>query len=90
MIDNGKGFDPKEKGLGFGLVGMRERCESLSGGMQLKTQPGSGVIIRISIASWLSASPWKRLGAGTVSSVCHAKARHTETWELVINMYLRW
>ena len=49
VADNGKGFDPREKGPGLGLVGIRERTESLNGSLGVVTQLGAGVRIRISI-----------------------------------------
>jgi signal transduction histidine kinase len=53
--DDGKGFDVREmidrrKGSrGLGLLGMRERAESLGGTMQVWSEPGSGTKIDISI-----------------------------------------
>jgi signal transduction histidine kinase len=44
--DNGSGFDPKNlkqpKDGHFGLVGMKERAESMSGKLTLNSQPGRG------------------------------------------------
>jgi ligand-binding sensor domain-containing protein/anti-sigma regulatory factor (Ser/Thr protein kinase) len=44
--DNGSGFDPKNlkqpKDGHFGLVGMKERAESMSGRLVLNSQPGKG------------------------------------------------
>jgi len=44
--DNGSGFDPKKlvqaKDGHFGLVGMKERAESMSGKLVLNSQPGKG------------------------------------------------
>jgi signal transduction histidine kinase len=40
--DNGKGFNPKQNTTGFGLQGMRERCESLSGKLHIISSPGKG------------------------------------------------
>jgi len=43
--DDGKGFDPSERKQGLGLIGLRERVESLGGKFELVSTPGSGVRI---------------------------------------------
>lgn len=53
VLDNGKGFDPdantvNQKEGGTGLIGMRERLESLDGYLHIESEPGSG--------TWLIAS----------------------------------
>ncbi|MCP4695678.1 MAG: hypothetical protein GY862_02345 [Gammaproteobacteria bacterium] len=45
--DDGKGFDPKHPGLG--LIGMRERVQSLGGTFSLKTAPNEGVTVAVFI-----------------------------------------
>jgi signal transduction histidine kinase len=41
--DNGQGFNPKvQSGKGFGLVGIRERIQSLGGQLIIASQPGQG------------------------------------------------
>jgi two-component system NarL family sensor kinase len=41
--DNGQGFNPELlRGKGFGLVGMRERIQSLGGRLTIASQPGQG------------------------------------------------
>jgi len=47
--DNGHGFDIKERSEGLGLIGMRERVESLNGNLKISSEPGKGVCIFISI-----------------------------------------
>jgi len=47
--DNGNGFNALQHNQGLGLIGMRERVESLNGNLQLDTQQGKGVSIAISI-----------------------------------------
>ena len=44
--DDGKGFDPSERKQGLGLIGLRERVESLDGKFELVSAPGSGVRIK--------------------------------------------
>ena len=46
--DNGKGFEA-ERPRGFGLLGMRERTESLGGSLQVDTDVGQGVRIIVNI-----------------------------------------
>jgi len=45
--DNGLGFDPNGVIYGFGLLGIRERIEGLSGKFNLETQPGMGTKIQV-------------------------------------------
>ncbi len=51
VSDDGRGFDPaavQAAGHGhFGLLGMRERAESLGGKFQLTTAPGRGTEVRV-------------------------------------------
>ncbi len=44
VIDQGWGFDPQklERAAGFGLLGIRERVQSLGGRMKIKSAPGAG------------------------------------------------
>jgi two-component system NarL family sensor kinase len=52
--DDGRGFNPElPRGKGFGLVGMRERIQSLGGQLTLASQPGQGteVIAIVPLAS---------------------------------------
>jgi two-component system sensor histidine kinase UhpB len=45
--DNGLGFDPNGVIYGFGLLGIRERIEGLSGKFNLETQLGMGTKIQV-------------------------------------------
>lgn len=47
--DNGVGFDPRETSKGFGLLGIRERIEGLSGHFELNSKVGEGtsVLVRL-------------------------------------------
>jgi len=47
--DDGRGFDPAGRRQGLGLIGLRERVESLSGRFELVSAPGSGVRIKADI-----------------------------------------
>ncbi|GGM35524.1 signal transduction histidine-protein kinase/phosphatase DegS [Paraliobacillus quinghaiensis] len=50
ITDNGKGFDTSEKkDNSFGLIGMRERIEMLSGELQVQSKIGEGTTILIRI-----------------------------------------
>ncbi|MCY3773844.1 MAG: ATP-binding protein, partial [Gemmatimonadetes bacterium] len=54
ILDNGKGFDPgtntvNQKEGGTGLIGMRERLESLEGYLHIESEPGSGTELIASI-----------------------------------------
>ena len=43
--DDGVGFDPARTKLGTGLQGMSDRLEALGGGLDIRSQPGSGTTI---------------------------------------------
>jgi signal transduction histidine kinase len=45
--DDGRGFDPAASVDGFGLVGMRERAESLGGRLTVRSAPGAGTTITV-------------------------------------------
>jgi signal transduction histidine kinase len=52
--DDGTGIDPKVLGQQgraghFGLVGMRERAELIGGGLEVRSQPGSGTQVELRI-----------------------------------------
>jgi signal transduction histidine kinase len=47
--DDGRGFDPTAQTAGFGLVGMRERVELLHGSLEVKSSPGHGTTIEITV-----------------------------------------
>ena len=49
LRDNGRGFDPGTRSDGFGLLGMRERVESMGGQLTLESLPGHGTIISITL-----------------------------------------
>jgi signal transduction histidine kinase len=55
--DDGCGFHPGEpsrNGGGFGLLGMRERVERLHGELLVRSSPGSGTEISVTIPAPLS------------------------------------
>lgn len=46
--DNGRGFDPKDTPRGhFGLIGMRERAESIGASINVASKPDSGTTITV-------------------------------------------
>jgi signal transduction histidine kinase len=50
VCDNGIGFDPAEAAAsrrGFGLVGMRERAESLGATFAIDSAPGAGTTLEV-------------------------------------------
>jgi len=49
VSDNGAGFDMQSHNRGLGLIGMRERVESLNGHLQIESKINKGVIIKISV-----------------------------------------
>jgi two-component system, NarL family, sensor histidine kinase DegS len=50
ITDDGVGFDPKEdRPAGLGLLGIRERIGALHGAMTVRSAPGKGTQIHLSI-----------------------------------------
>lgn len=51
--DNGKGFDPdflrREETHSFGVRTMRERITKVGGGLEIRSTPGEGTVVRISL-----------------------------------------
>ena len=59
VTDNGQGARATNGRVGFGLLGMRERVDALSGQMYIETGPGGrgwSVIVRLPLASEAAAS----------------------------------
>jgi two-component system sensor histidine kinase UhpB len=51
IIDDGKGFNAADKRFGFGLVGMRERVNSMGGRLEISSSPGVGTTILVQVPS---------------------------------------
>jgi PAS domain S-box-containing protein len=51
IVDDGQGFEVKETGRGLGLPGMRERSEEIGGNFEVKSQPGKGTRVAVTV-SW--------------------------------------
>jgi PAS domain S-box-containing protein len=49
IVDDGQGFEVKETGRGLGLRGMRERSEEIGGKLELKSQPGKGTRVAVTV-----------------------------------------
>lgn len=49
VADDGRGFDPAEVERGHGLLGMRERVESLGGELEVRSEPAAGTTVNASI-----------------------------------------
>lgn len=49
LQDDGCGFDVAAKNDGFGLLGIRERVEAMGGELALKSRPGHGTVLVISL-----------------------------------------
>jgi len=52
VADDGDGFDATDEATGFGLIGMRERAESIDGVFTITTAPGQGTAIKVE-------TPWR-------------------------------
>jgi signal transduction histidine kinase len=69
--DDGKGFDPQQNSVGFGLLGIRERLALVRGTLAIESAPGGGTTLRISINP---VTPPSSPGARTASPA--APGRH--------------
>ena len=52
IADNGRGFDPRSQGAsdgGLGLAGMRTRVQRLGGQLDLRSRPGSGTTVEVTV-----------------------------------------
>ncbi len=49
VSDNGRGFNPSRQDGGFGLIGMRERAELVSGDLRVESRPGGGTIVSLTV-----------------------------------------
>jgi signal transduction histidine kinase len=49
LVDDGRGFNPEEEHEGFGLVGMKERVEQMGGEFVIRSQPGLGTEMVITL-----------------------------------------
>jgi signal transduction histidine kinase len=49
--DDGHGFDPSAATGGFGLVGIRERAELFEGSLDVRSEPGKGTALAITLAT---------------------------------------
>ena len=49
VTDDGKGFDTAPTRAGVGLSAMRERVEGLGGEIEIKSQPGEGTKVRVTV-----------------------------------------
>lgn len=49
VTDDGRGFDPDSRTVGFGLLGMRERAELVGGRLEVHSQPGTGTRVTVTV-----------------------------------------
>jgi signal transduction histidine kinase len=49
LADDGRGFDPEAEHEGFGLMGMKERVDQIGGQFVLRSKPGQGTEILITM-----------------------------------------
>jgi len=54
VSDDGKGFDPKRRHAGYGLLGMEERAGLVGGSLEISAQLGAGTSVRLT----LPGQPW--------------------------------
>jgi len=49
VSDDGKGFDPRMRHAGYGLLGMAERASLVGGSLDVAAQPGAGTTVRLTL-----------------------------------------
>jgi signal transduction histidine kinase len=52
VTDNGGGFEPEEKTVGYGLAGMRSRAQALGGRLEIRSRRGSGTFLKVAIPAY--------------------------------------
>jgi signal transduction histidine kinase len=69
ITDNGRGFHLEQTTCGFGLQGMRERAAAIGGQWSIKSAPGQGCQLQLSVPiyPWLTSIP--SLPSGSSSSM---------------------
>jgi PAS domain S-box-containing protein len=55
LSDDGRGFDPQTENDGFGLIGMKERVDRMGGKFILRSTPGRGAEIRVTLMAGATA-----------------------------------
>ena len=80
--DDGVGFDAElltrgpERWPHFGLAGMRERAESVGGGISWQSSPGAGTVIELRVPVGGAASGAPLLGVGSPNETGRSAAQH--------------
>lgn len=59
VADNGQGLpaDPAPTGTTFGLVGMRERADMLGAGLAVRSRPGEGTTVEVTVPTHAISTP---------------------------------
>ena len=55
--DDGQGFDPQRVPRGMGLAGMRERAAAVGAALEVRTGPGQGTTVEVSVPRLACVSP---------------------------------
>ena len=64
VVDDGVGFDPAARAAGFGLDGMEERVALAGGRLEVRSAPGRGTTLSVSLPRAAPPDPVDRLPAG--------------------------
>ena len=56
IADNGRGFNPRARSAGFGVIGMRERASAIGGRLQIVSRPNRGTRVILTVARRAEAS----------------------------------
>jgi signal transduction histidine kinase len=80
--DDGVGFDPElltrgpERWPHFGLAGMRERAESVGGGILWRSRPGAGTVVELRVPVGGAASAAPPYGVGPPAETGRSAGQH--------------
>ncbi len=64
VTDDGRGFSPSAQREGFGLLGIRERTRLLGGGLDVRSGPGAGTTITVTVPRAAGAADRTARAAG--------------------------
>ncbi|HEU5080926.1 MAG TPA: PAS domain-containing protein [Opitutaceae bacterium] len=57
LVDDGRGFEMGNETDGFGLIGMKERVTQIGGQFKLRSEPGAGVEILVTLGATTDEKP---------------------------------
>jgi signal transduction histidine kinase len=81
--DDGRGFMTDADSAGFGIRGMRKRADTISGELQILSQPGKGTIVQV--AAPMPARMMRRMWPATIWHFLWERRFHGQTTDKIAN-----